>query len=96
MPSLQHRHSVHARARSATAHKMVNVFVTGGTGFIGSRLVQALVDAGHDVTVLSRGTATSLDKLNVKIVNGSFQELATVAAAAAEAAALAVPPAAPC
>jgi uncharacterized protein (TIGR01777 family) len=31
-----------------------SVLVTGGTGFVGSRLVQALVAAGHDVTVLTR------------------------------------------
>ncbi len=30
------------------------ILVTGGTGFIGSRLVSALVAAGHDVTVLTR------------------------------------------
>ncbi|MEO9132206.1 MAG: NAD-dependent epimerase/dehydratase family protein, partial [Sphingomonas sp.] len=30
------------------------VLVTGGTGFIGTRLVAALVAAGHDVTVLTR------------------------------------------
>jgi uncharacterized protein (TIGR01777 family) len=30
------------------------VLVTGGTGFIGTRLVAALVEAGHDVTVLTR------------------------------------------
>ena len=30
------------------------VLVTGGTGFIGTRLCQALVAAGHDVTVLTR------------------------------------------
>ncbi|MEA3042068.1 MAG: uncharacterized protein QOC65_1557 [Sphingomonadales bacterium] len=30
------------------------VLVTGGTGFIGSRLVAALAAAGHDVTVLTR------------------------------------------
>jgi uncharacterized protein (TIGR01777 family) len=35
-----------------------HVLVTGGTGFIGRRLVAALAAAGHDVTVLSRaGTA---------------------------------------
>ncbi len=28
--------------------------VTGGTGFVGSRLVESLVAAGHDVTVLTR------------------------------------------
>lgn len=31
-----------------------HVLVTGGTGFIGSRLVAALAAAGHDVTILSR------------------------------------------
>ena len=30
------------------------VLVTGGTGFVGARLVAALVEAGHDVTVLTR------------------------------------------
>ncbi|QAY76378.1 TIGR01777 family oxidoreductase [Sphingosinicella sp. BN140058] len=30
------------------------ILVTGGTGFIGRRLVEALVGAGHDVTVLTR------------------------------------------
>ncbi len=35
------------------------VLVTGGTGFVGSRLVAALVAAGHSVTVLSRWTGRS-------------------------------------
>ncbi|WP_156257294.1 NAD-dependent epimerase/dehydratase family protein, partial [Sandarakinorhabdus oryzae] len=34
-----------------------HVLVTGGTGFIGRRLVAALATAGHDVTVLSRTTS---------------------------------------
>ena len=33
------------------------ILVTGGTGFIGSRLVAALVGAGHEVTVLTRSAA---------------------------------------
>jgi uncharacterized protein (TIGR01777 family) len=37
------------------------VLVTGGTGFIGSRLVAALVAAGHEVTVLTRSRAGAAD-----------------------------------
>lgn len=35
------------------------VLVTGGTGFVGSRLVEALVDAGHRAIVLSRQPGTA-------------------------------------
>jgi len=38
-----------------------NVLVTGGTGFIGQRLVEALVTEGHFVTVLTRDPAKSDD-----------------------------------
>lgn len=37
-----------------------SILVTGGTGFIGSRLVTALIAAGHDVTVLTRNRAKVL------------------------------------
>ncbi len=37
---------------------MTRVVVLGGTGHIGGYLVPRLVAAGHDVTVLTRGTAT--------------------------------------
>ncbi|QNQ11759.1 TIGR01777 family oxidoreductase [Sphingomonas alpina] len=36
------------------------VLVTGGTGFVGRRLVAALVAAGHDVTVLTRDARRAL------------------------------------
>jgi uncharacterized protein len=39
--------------------KPLSILITGGTGFIGSRLVAALVAAGHDVTVLTRGAAST-------------------------------------
>lgn len=37
------------------------ILITGGTGFIGSRLVAALVAAGHDVVVLTRSRASAAD-----------------------------------
>ena len=37
----------------------MHVLVTGGTGFIGTALVQQLLAAGHSVTVLSRKPASA-------------------------------------
>ena len=34
----------------------MNIFVTGGSGFIGTQLVNNLVSAGHHVRILTRGT----------------------------------------
>ncbi|KXB07265.1 nucleoside-diphosphate sugar epimerase [candidate division MSBL1 archaeon SCGC-AAA382C18] len=45
---------------------MSNVLVTGGAGFIGSNIVEALVDRGDDVTVLDNfhtGTRENLEKV---------------------------------
>ena len=64
---------------------MVKVFVTGGTGYIGSRVVKALLAEGHTVTALSRRTGTDLEKLDVRVVQGNLKDLDTIAAAAAEA-----------
>lgn len=38
-----------------------HVVITGGTGFVGSRLVAALGGAGHQVTVLTRNRASAAD-----------------------------------
>ncbi|KAL3134605.1 hypothetical protein ABBQ38_006435 [Trebouxia sp. C0009 RCD-2024] len=64
---------------------MVKVFLTGGTGFIGSRVAELLVAEGHSATELSRRTGTDLEKLNVKIVQGSLKDVDIIAAAAGEA-----------
>ena len=37
---------------------MARVFVTGGTGYVGCRLVRALLELGHDVRVLTRAAST--------------------------------------
>jgi uncharacterized protein YbjT (DUF2867 family) len=37
---------------------MARVFVTGGTGYVGRRLVRALLELGHDVRVLTRAGST--------------------------------------
>ena len=37
---------------------MTTVLVTGATGFIGRRLVPALIDAGHDVRAMTRRPET--------------------------------------
>src|SRR3989344_1704881 len=64
---------------------MANVLVTGGCGFIGSHLVEALVGKGHQVRVLdnlSRGKKEYLQPLigagEVEFVQGDVRDLETV------------------
>jgi nucleoside-diphosphate-sugar epimerase len=66
---------------------MSRILVTGGSGFIGSGLVKALVQAGHSVRVLddnSRGRPrrlTQVDK-DIDFVGGDVRDAAAVAGAA--------------
>jgi uncharacterized protein len=44
-------------ARAATSARVQKVLITGGTGFVGRRLVERLLDRGDHVTVLTRDAA---------------------------------------
>lgn len=61
------------------------VLVTGGSGFIGRRLVAALVQAGAEVTALgrTRHSAAALSDAPVRFVQGSLADAAAVRAAVA-------------
>jgi dihydroflavonol-4-reductase len=57
----------------------MRVLVTGGTGFIGHRLVDTLVAEGYDVSVLVRSTSdTSRLPTGVKIVEGNLFDIASL------------------
>jgi nucleoside-diphosphate-sugar epimerase len=55
-------------------------FVTGATGFIGGRLVDALLQEGHTVRVLVRdpGRAASLQRPGVEVVRGDLGDAASL------------------
>ena len=58
---------------------MSSIFITGGSGFLGSNLVISLVKSGYDVSVfdnLSRGEANRLSAISKKInfFNGDVKD----------------------
>lgn len=59
----------------------MRVLVTGATGFIGSRLVPTLLDAGHDVAVLVRDAGRYDGPPDVRVVEGDLLEPGSFAVA---------------
>lgn len=55
----------------------MKIFVTGGSGFVGSRLTARLIREGHTVTALSRSDASDklFRNLGVSVVRGSLSSL---------------------
>lgn len=49
----------------------MKVFITGGTGFVGSYLISRLADLGHEVTTVTRGTAGRTPRSGVSFIQGS-------------------------
>jgi dihydroflavonol-4-reductase len=58
----------------------VKAFVTGGTGFIGGRLVRKLRERGDDVTALVRNPdkALELERLGVDLVKGDLTDVEAI------------------
>lgn len=52
----------------------MRILVTGATGFVGSRLVPALLDAGHEVTALVRDADRYAGPATVRVVEGDLLE----------------------
>ena len=64
----------------------MNVFVTGGTGHIGSYIIPELIAAGHEVTGLARSdkSAAAVSALGARVRRGDISDLDGLKAAAAE------------
>ncbi|GHF83599.1 nucleoside-diphosphate-sugar epimerase [Amycolatopsis bartoniae] len=65
----------------------MKVFITGGTGYLGTVLVEHLVTAGHDVAALARSDASAarLHEAGATPVAGSLSDTAVLTGAAATA-----------
>lgn len=61
--------------------KYMNIFVTGGTGFIGSYVVNMLVQNGHQVTILARNRGkipVFLQNPQITVVEGTLKDLTAI------------------
>jgi nucleoside-diphosphate-sugar epimerase len=64
----------------------MRIFVTGAPGFIGSRLVPELIEAGHNVLGLTRSEtgAEALRKMGAEVKHGNIEDLDSLRQGAAD------------
>lgn len=68
---------------NGSVHDLGPALVTGGTGFLGRRIVDRLLAQGRAVTVLARNPAADLEARGVRFVRASLDDAEAVAAACA-------------
>ena len=79
-------------AAGLNSEKMMTIMVTGGAGFIGSHVVDRLMDMGHNVVViddLSQGSLTNIarhldDRARFKFYEGDVKDLDAIVDAIGE------------
>ena len=59
----------------------MRILITGGGGFLGSAIAQALAKRGDDVTVLGRGTYPALEEAGIKTIRADLRDGPAITAA---------------
>jgi len=52
----------------------MKIFLTGGTGYIGSHLIETLTSAGHELTLLTRNPGVLRPRPAISVIEGSMED----------------------